>query len=65
MVQIPNNYTNKIAEEMMRLVEASQGRAFLLFSSKRMLDAVYNIFLDSLPTYLDFRLVTPGRHESY
>jgi Rad3-related DNA helicase/serine/threonine protein kinase len=55
-----NNYTNKIAEEMMRLVEASRGRAFLLFSSKRMLDAVYNIFLDSLPTYLDFRMLRQG-----
>ncbi len=55
-----HNYTNKIAEEMMRLVEASRGRAFLLFSSKRMLDAVYNIFLDSLPTYLDFRLLRQG-----
>jgi hypothetical protein len=55
-----NNYTNKIAEEMMRLVEASWGRAFLLFSSKRMLYAVYNIFLDSLPTYLDFRMLRQG-----
>ena len=54
------NYTNKIAEEMMHLVEASLGRAFLLFSSKRMLDAVYNIFLDHLPTYLDFRLLRQG-----
>lgn len=53
-------YTNKIAEEMMKLVEASQGRAFLLFSSKRMLDAVYNIFQDHLPTYLDFRLLRQG-----
>ena len=53
-------YTDKIAEEMMNLVEASQGRAFLLFSSKRMLDAVYNIFLDNLPTYLDFRLLRQG-----
>ncbi len=53
-------YTNKIAEEMMNLVEASKGRAFLLFSSKRMLDAVYNIFLDNLPTYLDFRLLRQG-----
>jgi Rad3-related DNA helicase/serine/threonine protein kinase len=53
-------YTNKIAEEMMHLVEASQGRAFLLFSSKRMLDAVYNIFLDRLPTYLDYRLLRQG-----
>src|SRR6266550_2839096 len=55
-----HNYTNKIAEEMMRLVEASRGRAFLLFSSKRMLDVVYNIFLDRLPTYLDFRLLRQG-----
>jgi ATP-dependent DNA helicase DinG len=53
-------YTTKIAEEMMHLVETSKGRAFLLFSSKRMLDAVYNIFLDSLPTYLDFRLLRQG-----
>jgi Rad3-related DNA helicase/serine/threonine protein kinase len=55
-----NDYTNKIAQEMMRLVEASRGRAFLLFSSKRMLDAVYNIFLDRLPTYLDFDLLRQG-----
>jgi len=55
-----NDYTKRIAEEMMYLVEASAGRAFLLFSSKRMLDAVYNIFLDRLPTYLDFRLLRQG-----
>jgi Rad3-related DNA helicase len=55
-----NDYTNNIAQEMMRLVEASRGRAFLLFSSKRMLDAVYNIFLDRLPTYLDFDLLRQG-----
>jgi Rad3-related DNA helicase/serine/threonine protein kinase len=55
-----NGYTKAIAEEMMRLVEASRGRAFLLFSSKRMLDAVYNIFLDRLPTYLDFPLLRQG-----
>lgn len=54
------DYTNKIAQEMMRLVEASRGRAFLLFSSKRMLDAVYNIFLDRLPTYLEFDLLRQG-----
>jgi Rad3-related DNA helicase/serine/threonine protein kinase len=53
-------YTKKLAEEMMNLVEASQGRAFLLFSSKRMLDDVYNIFLDHLPTHLDFRLLRQG-----
>src|SRR5260370_14037259 len=50
-------YTKAIAEEMMRLVEASRGRAFLLFSSKRMLDAVYNVFLDRLPEHLDFPLL--------
>jgi Rad3-related DNA helicase len=55
-----NDYTNKIAQEMMCLVEASRGRAFLLFSSKRMLDAVYNIFLDRLPTYLEFDLLRQG-----
>src|SRR5258707_13352883 len=49
-----------MAEEMMRLVEASRGRAFLLFSSKRMLDAIYNIFLDRLSTYLDFPLLRQG-----
>lgn len=53
-------YTKAIAEEMMRLVEASRGRAFLLFSSKRMLDDVYNIFLDRLPTHLDFPLLRQG-----
>ena len=54
------DYTNKLAQEMMLLVEASRGRAFLLFSSKRMLDAVYNIFLDRLPTYLEFDLLRQG-----
>jgi Rad3-related DNA helicase/serine/threonine protein kinase len=53
-------YTKAIAEEMMRLVEASRGRAFLLFSSKRMLDAVYNLFLDRLPIHLDFPLLRQG-----
>ncbi len=53
-------YTKALAEEMMHLVEASRGRAFLLFSSKRMLDAVYNIFLDHLPTHLDFPLLRQG-----
>ena len=53
-------YTKALAEEMMQLVEASRGRAFLLFSSKRMLDAVYNIFLDLLPTHLDFPLLRQG-----
>src|SRR5258708_21207659 len=60
-----NGYTKAIAEEMMRLVEASRGRAFLLFSSKRMLDAVYNIFLDRLPTYLDFPLLRQGDYNRF
>jgi len=55
-----DGYAKTLAEEMMRLVEASRGRAFLLFSSKRMLDAVYNIFLDHLPTHLDFPLLRQG-----
>ncbi len=53
-------YTRALADEMMRLVEASRGRAFLLFSSKRMLNAVYNIFLDNLPLHLDFDLLRQG-----
>jgi Rad3-related DNA helicase/serine/threonine protein kinase len=53
-------YTRALAEEMMRLVEASRGRSFLLFSSKRMLNAVYNIFLDNLPLHLDFDLLRQG-----
>jgi Rad3-related DNA helicase/serine/threonine protein kinase len=55
-----NGYTKAIAEEMMRLVEASRGRAFLLFSSRRMLNAVYNIFLDYLPVHLDLDLLRQG-----
>lgn len=34
-------YLDELAEEMRRLVEASRGRAFLLFSSQRALDEVY------------------------
>jgi Rad3-related DNA helicase len=45
---------------MMKLVEASRGRAFLLFSSKRMLDAVYDIFLSELPAQLKFPLLRQG-----
>ncbi len=53
-------YTQAIALEMMRLVEASRGRAFLLFSSKRMLDEVYETFLRELPTHLKFPLLRQG-----
>lgn len=34
-------YLNELAEQMRELVEASRGRAFLLFSSQRALDHVY------------------------
>lgn len=53
-------YTQAIAQEMMRLVEASRGRAFLLFSSKRMLDEVYDTFQRELPTHLTFPLLRQG-----
>lgn len=53
-------YMKAIADEMMRLVEASRGRAFLLFSSKRMLDDVFNEFYIRLPNHLKFRLLRQG-----
>ncbi|MGH2509315.1 MAG: ATP-dependent DNA helicase, partial [Ktedonobacteraceae bacterium] len=53
-------YTQAIAQEMLRLVEASQGRAFLLFSSKRMLDEVYETFQRELPAHLTFPLLRQG-----
>ena len=43
-------YVRAIADEMSRLVRASRGRAFLLFSSRRMLDEVYQLLsTDDLP----------------
>ncbi len=53
-------YMKALADEMMRLVEASRGRAFLLFSSKRMMDAVWNEFMTRLPSHLDMRLLRQG-----
>lgn len=53
-------YTRAIAQEMMKLVEASRGRAFLLFSSKRMLDEVYEIFVRELPPHLKYPLLRQG-----
>lgn len=53
-------YTQAIGREMIKLVEASRGRAFLLFSSKRMLDEVYEIFLRELPTRLKYPLLRQG-----
>lgn len=53
-------YTKAIGYEMMKLVEASRGRAFLLFSSKRMLDEVFEIFQRELPVHLKFPLLRQG-----
>ncbi|HLH60201.1 MAG TPA: helicase C-terminal domain-containing protein [Ktedonobacteraceae bacterium] len=53
-------YTKSIAREMMKLVEASRGRAFLLFSSRRMLEEVFDEFCRSLPSHLDYPLLRQG-----
>lgn len=45
-----------IAREMQRLVNASRGRAFLLFSSKRMLEDVYQ----EIAGQLDFPILRQG-----
>ncbi|GCE31998.1 ATP-dependent helicase [Dictyobacter alpinus] len=42
-------YMQAVADEMGKLVMASRGRAFLLFSSRRMLDEVYGRIASSLP----------------
>ena len=42
-------YQRAIADEMRQLVEASHGRAFLLFSSRRMLEIVYRLLTPQLP----------------
>ena len=49
-------YQAAIAEEMRQLVEASHGRAFLLFSSRRMLESVYT----RLAPQLDYPLLKQG-----
>jgi Rad3-related DNA helicase len=53
-------YTNAIGREMIKLVEASRGRAFLLFSSKRMLEEVFRVFERELPPHLKFPLLRQG-----
>jgi Rad3-related DNA helicase/serine/threonine protein kinase len=53
-------YTRALASEMIKLVEASRGRAFLLFSSKRMLDEVFEAFARELPPHLKFPLLRQG-----
>ena len=42
------NYVHAIAEEMRQLLTASRGRAFLLFSSRRMLEDVYALLTPQL-----------------
>ncbi|GCE17739.1 helicase C-terminal domain-containing protein [Dictyobacter kobayashii] len=44
-----DDYMVDIAREMYRLVKLSRGRAFLLFSSKRMLDRAYELMAPHLP----------------
>ncbi len=51
-----DDYMKAIAREMYRLVKASRGRAFLLFSSKRMLDKAYEL----MSPHLDFPLLRQG-----
>jgi Rad3-related DNA helicase/serine/threonine protein kinase len=44
-----DDYMISIAREMYRLVRLSRGRAFLLFSSRRMLDRAYELMSPHLP----------------
>ncbi|HZS75805.1 MAG TPA: helicase C-terminal domain-containing protein [Ktedonobacteraceae bacterium] len=54
------DYMKAIASEMMRLAQISRGRAFLLFSSKRMLDFAFDEFLTRLPNDSNLRLLRQG-----
>ncbi len=49
-------YVHAIATRMERLVNVSQGRAFLLFSSQRMLDLVY----DRIASHLSYPVLRQG-----
>jgi Rad3-related DNA helicase len=51
-----DDYMKSIAREMYKLVKASHGRAFLLFSSKRMLDRAYEL----MSPHLDYPLLKQG-----
>ncbi len=51
-------YMKAMAVEMLNLVRASRGRAFLLFSSRRMLNDVYQEFLMRMDTRDHFRLLS-------
>jgi len=44
-----DDYMKSIAREMYKLVKLSRGRAFLLFSSKRMLERAYELMSPHLP----------------
>lgn len=56
-------YLDELAQEMRRLVEASHGRAFLLFSSQNALRGVYDRLKGSLEDE-DFWLIYQGPHVS-
>jgi Rad3-related DNA helicase/serine/threonine protein kinase len=51
-----DEYMKAIAREMYKLVKLSRGRAFLLFSSKRMLDRAYEL----MSPHLDYPLLKQG-----
>jgi Rad3-related DNA helicase/serine/threonine protein kinase len=51
-----DDYMKSIAREMYRLVKLSRGRAFLLFSSKRMLERAYEL----MSPHLSFPLLKQG-----
>ncbi|GAC1639588.1 MAG: hypothetical protein NVS4B12_00080 [Ktedonobacteraceae bacterium] len=51
-----DNYMKSIAREMYKLVKASRGRAFLLFSSKRMLERAYEL----MSPHLSYPLLKQG-----
>lgn len=51
-----DDYMKSIAREMFRLVKFSRGRAFLLFSSKRMLDRAYEL----MSPHLSYPLLKQG-----
>jgi Rad3-related DNA helicase len=50
------DYMRAVARRMLQLVEASRGRAFLLFASQRMLDQVYG----EISTHIPYPLVRQG-----
>lgn len=51
-----NEYTDKVARRMKELLEAANGRTFMLFTSYRMLNAVF----DRIAGHVPFRLLRQG-----